>query len=61
MAKPLTNQEIALRVIAARKWRNGHLMELAIRALSGEVLDRELDSDCTVEQWNKLLQGEETW
>lgn len=50
----MTNAELALAIIAARKWRNGHLMELAAKGLADKKLDRELDSDCTPKEWETL-------
>lgn len=49
-----TNAELALAIIAARRWRNGHLMELAAKGLANAPLDRELDSDCTTKEWERL-------
>lgn len=46
--------QIALAIIAARKWRNGHLMELAAKGLAGETIARERDSDCTTKEWEIL-------
>lgn len=51
---PETNAELALAIIAARKWRNGHLMELAAKGLANTPLDRERDSDCTPKEWENI-------
>jgi len=50
----MTSPELALAIIAARKWRNGHLIELDLKGLRDQPIDRELDSDCTPEQWERL-------
>lgn len=52
--RPHGPAEWALKIIAARKWRNGHLMELAQKGLDGVPLDRELDSDLTEKEWIAL-------
>lgn len=42
--------QVALRVIAMRRWRNGYLDQLIAKALSGEPLTRE-DTACTEKEW----------
>jgi hypothetical protein len=47
--------EVAIRVIQARKWRNGKLDDLCERALEG-TLTRQ-DTDCSEELWRQLGGG----
>lgn len=51
----MTSSELALAIIARRKWRNGHLIELALKGLENQPIDREADSDCTPEQWETII------
>ena len=54
---PLTPAETALRIIAARAWRNGALFELADKALRGETITID-DTDLTEQDLKqKILEG----
>lgn len=50
----MTYHEIVLKIIASRAWRNGSLLELAEKALQGDLITRD-DTDLTEEKWDKLI------
>lgn len=48
--------EIALRIIVLRRWRNGYLIDLARRALSGAAIHQS-DTACTDDEWRRATEA----
>lgn len=57
----MNSHELALRIIAARVWKNGALQELAAKAVSGVVITRD-DTDLSPgekndRKWAEIVKG----
>jgi hypothetical protein len=45
------NLQAFAEVIKRRKWRNGHLIDLAHKVAAGGAVDREMDTDLSEKEW----------